>query len=82
MGDNEAAEAVAKVRGLLAAYGEAYGTPSDYEFLVSQIASALPPERVHHVDCPALYFVDLPERCRCAILAALDAAATREAGPS
>jgi hypothetical protein len=29
------------VRGLLAAYGEAEGTPTDYEFLVHQISTAL-----------------------------------------
>lgn len=26
----------------------------------------------HHPDCPALYYTDKPERCRCALLAMLD----------
>ena len=30
-----------RVRGLIAAYGEAEGTPSDYEFLVHHIREAL-----------------------------------------
>ena len=28
--------------------------------------------RKHHPDCPALYYTDMPYRCRCVFLAALD----------
>jgi hypothetical protein len=31
-----------------------------------------PRERKHHPDCPALFFTDKPERCRCMFLAVLD----------
>lgn len=29
-------------------------------------------DRAHHPDCPALFFTDKPERCRCMFLAMLD----------
>lgn len=35
------AEKVAEVQGLLAAYGEAEGTPCDYEFLVHHIGQVV-----------------------------------------
>jgi hypothetical protein len=39
--DLRAQERLGRVRGLLAAYGDAEGTPVDYEFLVNQITAVV-----------------------------------------